>query len=280
MGVAGGARRAARRGRAPPAAPAPAPAAAAAPAPWAEAIGRLRAPAARPPPIALAEAIGAPRRRSAGGESPVRRDVASLVFRKHDTSRSGELSDAELRALCETMEHPMDGDGRLALFRKLVDVDGDGRVTRADFATWWRDGGEGRWDWVDGGAAREARLQSLADFFDGFDRRREGSLGGDDLARLHRSLHDHGHTNKPLANFLADAECDDGWLTFWQLYRWYFRESEDRPPPSPPSLGELKRSEDQRGVQEFQRLWYGINRRQELQAMKERAGRRLAGVTE
>ena len=46
------------------------------------------------------------------------------------------------------------------------------------------------------------------------------------------------------------------------------------------SLGELKRSEDQRGVQEFQRLWYGINRRQELQAMKERAGRRLAGVTE
>ena len=36
------------------------------------------------------------------------------------------------------------------------------------------------------------------------------SLHRDDLARLPRSLHDHGHTNKPLANFLADAECDDG----------------------------------------------------------------------
>ena len=36
----------------------------------------------------------------------MRRDVASLVFRKHDTSRSGELSDAELRArMAMALEH-------------------------------------------------------------------------------------------------------------------------------------------------------------------------------
>ena len=129
-------------------------------------------------------------------------------------------------------------------------------------------------------AARRARrrLQSLADFFDGWSRRREGCSAATTWRGFTAASTTTATRTSRYGNFLADAECDDGWLTFWQLYRWYFRESEDRPPPSPPSLGELKRSEDQRGVQEFQRLWYGINR-QELQAMK---GARAAarGVTE
>ena len=100
--------------------PAPAAvAAAAAPAPWAEAIGRLRAGGA--PPIA-----GRGDARRGGGAPaamPVRRDVASLVFRI-DTSRSGEPPTPSC-ARCAKDGAP-DGRRRPPRAFRSSDVDGDG----------------------------------------------------------------------------------------------------------------------------------------------------------
>ena len=94
--------------------------------------------------------------------SPVRRDVAGLVFRKHDTSRSPLRTPSCAR--CATMEHPMDGDGRL----RALQGDGSSTSTTAGhsptLATWWRDGGAGRNGTGSTAARRAKRRMETADF--------------------------------------------------------------------------------------------------------------------
>ena len=64
---------------------------------------------------------------------------------------------------------------------------------------------------------------------------------------------------------LPDAVGDDGWLTFWQLYRWiaggdgYGRRRRRR------RSAEAQRGKARRAGA-IKRLWYGINR-QELRRM-------------
>ena len=210
-----------------------------------------------------------------------RHDVASLVFRKYDTSTSGELSDDELYALCAAMDHPVSDASLLALFKKLIDVDGDGRVTRADFVIWWRLG-EHRWDLLTLGPEHVVRVRGLAAFFDAFHRRNRagqikvGPLEGVELERLHLCLRQHGHTSKSLTVFLTDIDQEgEHKLSLHKFYEWFFREVEDREPPKMPTRHELTRSIYQEARGELDEY---NERKREIRLMKERAGRKLAFV--
>ena len=176
-------------------------------------------PAASRPPES--RKVAAPRAVLAEAASR-RHDVASLVFRKYNVSKSGILADAELRALCHEMEHAAASDGDFEHFKRLLDVNGDGTINKEEFLSWWREG-ESRWRWLsgDGDEAHRRRAQGLASFFDAFSPE-AGALVGDSLARMHLCLVERGYTGKALHTFMRDVDPEgDGRLTLHKLHRWY-----------------------------------------------------------
>ena len=206
-----------------------------------------------------------------------RPDMATRVFQKFNATKSGELSDAELDALCTAMDRPATNE-QLALFRRLLDVDGDGRIHLWEFAEWWREG-EHRWDYLTRGAEHERRVRGLASFFDAFTPEDGALIAGEQrLSRMHACLLERGRsgtgTAKSLHSFLADVDPDgDGRVTLAKLHRWYFREDVDRAPPSLPTFGELRRPFFDMAREDF--LEERRARAHGVQAMKVRAGRKI-----
>ena len=210
-------------------------------------------------------------------------DVASLVFCKYDTSCDGVLSDGELETLCKAMDRSLADPRRLSLLRKLMDVDGDGVLTRAEFVRWWRQGEEQCWRLFES-TEHERATRGLADFFSAFGPN-GGALSNEPLARMHLCLRERGHTSKPLVAFLVDVDpehmhdgkTEDCRVTFHKLHAWYFREHVLREPPHKPSLAERRRPVHVEGREDM--LAEKRSREREVAAMKLRAGRPLSGAS-
>ena len=209
--------------------------------------------------------------------SGAKRDMASLVFKKYNLSHSGVLSDDEVAELCMDMDHPVEPD-RLALGMQLLDVNGDGRLTRDECSMWWREG-ERRWEVFQMDDEQYERVRGLATFFHAFGPE-NGYLPEVNLHRLHLTLKGHGHTSKSLHKFMTDADPEgDGRLTLYKLHKWWFREGDDRPAPAKPTFPELRRPVDEHESREDY-LVEEAARVRDKNAMLERAGRKIAYADE
>jgi len=172
------------------------------------------------------------------------RDIATIIFRKFNVSKSGALTTDELQALCADMEHPADEAGA-KLAQALLDLKGDGRLTLEVFQAWWHEG-DHRWELFDMSEAQRERAQALVAFFEAFEPVK-GTLTGVGLARMHACLADRALTTKTLFAFLHDADPDieteqlSDSLTLYKLHKWFFREERLSEPLEPPTLADRRR---------------------------------------
>ena len=205
------------------------------------------------------------------------------AWRRYNLNCDGVLSDDELTELCIDMDHPVDPQ-RLTLGRMLLDINGDGRLSRDEFSMWWKEG-EKRWAVFEMTDEHAARVVGLWHFFEAFGPE-HGALAGEKLGRLHLVLKVHGHTSKTLHRFLDDV--DPEWtqgdditqmkLTLYALNKWYFRESEERAPPALPTWIEMRMPIADEAREDY--LVEEANRHRDKKQMLERAGRKLAYLDE
>lgn len=63
--------------------------------------------------------------------------LSKLVFQKHDADKSGHICINEFHALAYEMGYYFSQD-ELVLAIKILDTDGDGKISYDEFAQWWK----------------------------------------------------------------------------------------------------------------------------------------------
>ena len=177
-------------------------------------------------------------------------NVAEMTFNKHKSSSNmtGELSMSEVQRLCEEKlrDREMLKEGepidptRLSLFVKLIDIDGNGHISAAEFETWWMEGDAARWGIFEMDDKKAKRMWSVVNFFESFGAS-NGALSGDGLHRMFLCLKGrnlikptYGGNERTYERFLQDVDMDfDGRVQLPELSEWMKREMGDKAPSMP-----------------------------------------------
>ena len=136
---------------------------------------------------------------------------------------------------------------RLSLFVKLIDIDGNGHISPAEFETWWMEGDAQRWGIFEMDDRQAKRMWAVVNFFEAFGAR-HGALSGEGLERMFLCLKGrglikptYGGNERTYERFLQDVDLDfDGRVQLPELAEWLKREMGDKA-PALPSAEELSR---------------------------------------
>lgn len=173
--------------------------------------------------------------------------VAEVTFHRYDNDKSGDLSLAEVQALCEEKLRdrellkegvPVD-PGQLMLLLKLIDRDHSGAISLEEFERWWQEG-EKRWGVFQADASETAYLWSIVNFFEAFGPE-QGTLADDGLKRMFLCVKGRGLVKRTFGgnersfeDFINDVDLDfDGRVQLSEIMAWLKRETGPTPPKLP-----------------------------------------------
>ncbi|CAF1014703.1 unnamed protein product [Adineta ricciae] len=151
-----------------------------------------------------------------GGTKP----VSQLLFNKYDTDQSGLISVAELRFLCYDMGYFL-SDAQLDWARTLIDKDGSGEISYAEFSAWWQN--PLRFDHLLLSDEQLSKLRRITDLFRSFDRKNRGELDKKEFEELFKELIKEKLMEENQANQFDEIDrSHDGNINFNELIAWFY----------------------------------------------------------
>lgn len=166
-----------------------------------------------------------------GGTKP----VSQLLFNKYDTDKSGLsfpssfqlidlllglISVSELRFLCYDMGYYL-SDSQLEWACTLIDKDGSGEISYAEFSSWWQN--PLRFDHLLLTDEQLEKLHQITELFRTFDRNNTGLLDKQQFRELFRELIRKKIMEENQANQFDEIDrSHDGKINFNELISWFY----------------------------------------------------------
>ncbi|KAI8819803.1 hypothetical protein BJ741DRAFT_639599 [Chytriomyces cf. hyalinus JEL632] len=159
---------------------------------------------------------------------------ARQLFDRYDNDGSGSISISEFRSLCYDMGYFL-SDEELLLDIKLLDVDGNGTLSYAEFIKWWKQ--DDRFRRLQLTEAEVERLNKYLNHFKKFDRDCSGILDIREFKGLYADLVKKKMARTSLMATLQELDLNkDGKVSFNEFVNWAIKHctesSESKLPPA------------------------------------------------
>jgi len=149
--------------------------------------------------------------------------VVSLQFSLNLTlsvSYSGLISIAELRFLCYDMGYFLT-DAQLDWARTLIDKDGSGEISYAEFSSWWQN--PLRFDHLLLSDDQLEKLHKITELFRSYDKTNQGELDKKEFNEIFKELIQQNIMEDNQANQLDEIDrSQDGKINFNEFIAWFY----------------------------------------------------------
>ncbi|TPX57731.1 hypothetical protein PhCBS80983_g03621 [Powellomyces hirtus] len=159
-----------------------------------------------------------PGKRRASSFADASRPLSRIIFDKFDVDQSGTINVKEFRNLCYDMGYFL-SDKELTLAIRMLDVDGNGEISYAEFIKWWQQ--ENRFKSLQHSPSDLATLTEISHEFQRFDKDHSGCIDVREFRMLYADLVKRKMTKKTLAGMLEELDNNrDGKISFNEYVSW------------------------------------------------------------
>ncbi|KJE93370.1 hypothetical protein CAOG_04169 [Capsaspora owczarzaki ATCC 30864] len=150
--------------------------------------------------------------------SGARKPLVRIMFDKFDTDKSGFLDSAELKSLCYDLGHPL-SPVELDLALKMLDENGDGKISYNEFAQWWQQ--QDRFNKLTYDEEEIRSVTAAVKYFQHFDKDKSGTIDANEFKALYKDLLKNGFRIGTVEQALSTLDSNgDGHVSLREYVDW------------------------------------------------------------